>query len=112
MKIYKHNFHPSILREYDIRGIINETLYEKDAFMIGYFFGLICKEKNLYNETNIVISMDGRLSSPDLKKQTKLGLIKSGCNVIDLGLNPTPILYFGSHNLNADGAIQITGSWN
>ena len=68
--MYKHNFHPSILREYDIRGIINETLFEKDAFMIGYFFGLICKEKNLNNETNIVISMDGRLSSPDLKKQT------------------------------------------
>ena len=91
--MYKHNFHPSILREYDIRGIINETLFEKDAFMIGYFFGLICKEKNLNNETNIVISMDGRLSSPDLKKQTKLGLSKSGCNIIDLGLNPTPVLY-------------------
>ena len=110
--MYKHNFHPSILREYDIRGIINETLYEKDAFMIGYFFGLMCKEKNLNNESNIVISMDGRLSSPDLKKQTISGLSKSGCNVIDLGLNPTPILYFGSHNLNADGAIQITGSHN
>ena len=80
--------------------------------MIGYFFGLICKEKNLKNVTNIVISMDGRLSSPVLKKQTILGLRKSGCNVVDLGLNPTPILYFGSHNLNADGAIQITGSHN
>jgi phosphomannomutase len=110
--MYKHSFHPSILREYDIRGIINETLFEKDAFMIGYFFGLICKEKNLNNETNIVISMDGRLSSPDLKKQTTSGLTKSGCNVIDIGLNPTPILYFGSHHLNADGAIQITGSHN
>ncbi len=112
MKTYKHNFHPSILREYDIRGIINETLFEKDAFMIGYFFGLICKENNFNDETNIVISMDGRLSSPDLKKQTKLGLSRSGCNIIDLGLNPTPILYFGSYNLNADGAIQITGSHN
>ena len=112
MTIYKHNFHPSILREYDIRGIINETLFEKDAFMIGYFFGLICKEKNLNDETKIVISMDGRLSSPDLKRQTKLGLSKSGCNVIDLGLNPTPVLYFGSHDLKADGAIQITGSHN
>ncbi len=112
MKIYKHHFHPSILREYDIRGIVNETLFEKDAFMIGYFFGLICKEKNLSDVTKIVISMDGRLSSPDLKKQTKLGLIKSGCNIVDLGLNPTPILYFGSHKLNADGAIQITGSHN
>ena len=112
IKMYKHNFHPSILREYDIRGIINETLFEKDAFMIGYFFGLICKEKNLNDETNIVISMDGRLSSPDLKKQIIFGLSKSGCNIIDIGLNPTPILYFGSHNLNADGAIQITGSHN
>tara|TARA_B100000963_G_C22558466_1_gene640179 strand:- start:156 stop:1391 length:1236 start_codon:yes stop_codon:yes gene_type:complete len=56
--------------------------------------------------------MDGRLSSPKLKKQTKLGLCKSGCNVIDLGLNPTPVLYFGNHNLRSDGAIQITGSHN
>ena len=48
----------------------------------------------------------------DLKKQTISGLTKSGCNVIDIGLNPTPILYFGSHHLNADGAIQITGSHN
>ncbi len=112
MKICKHIFHPSILREYDIRGIINETLFETDAFMIGYFFGLICKEKNLNKKTTIALSMDGRLSSPKLKKQTKLGICKSGCDVIDLGLNPTPVLYFGSHNLNADGAIQITGSHN
>ena len=112
MKMYKHNFHPNILREYDIRGIIDENLFKKDAFMVGYFFGLICKEKNFNDVTNIIISMDGRLSSADLKKQTKSGLTKSGCNVIDLGLNPTPVLYFGSHNLNADGAIQITGSHN
>ena len=56
--------------------------------------------------------MDGRLSSPKLKKQTKLGLCKSGCNVIDLELNPTPVLYFGNYNLKTDGAIQITGSHN
>ena len=59
MKKYKHTFHPSILREYDIRGIIDKTLFKKDAFMIGYFFGLICKENNFNDETNIVISMDG-----------------------------------------------------
>ena len=112
MKKYKHIFHPSILREYDVRGIINETLFEKDAFMIGYFFGLICKEKNLNKVVTVALSMDGRLSSPKLKKQTKLGLCKSGCNVIDLGLNPTPVLYFGNHNLKTDGAIQITGSHN
>ena len=112
MKKYNHRFHPSILREYDIRGIINQTLFEKDAFMIGYFFGLICKEKNPNKMPKILISMDGRLSGPNLKKQTKLGLCKSGCNVIDLGLNPTPILYFGNQNLKTDGAIQITGSHN
>ncbi len=112
MKKYNHVFHPSILREYDIRGIINQTLFEKDAFMIGYFFGLICKEKNRNKTTTIVLSMDGRLSSQILKKQTKLGLCKSGCNVIDLGLNPTPVLYFGNHDLKTDGAIQITGSHN
>ena len=56
MKKYNHVFHPSILREYDIRGIINQTLFEKDAFMIGYFFGLICKEKNRNKTTTIVQS--------------------------------------------------------
>ena len=64
MKVYKHNFHPSILREYDIRGIIKETLYEKDAFMIGYFFGLICKEKNLNEKTKIVVSTLIIMESP------------------------------------------------
>ena len=112
MRKYKHIFHPSILREYDIRGIINKTLFEKDAFMIGYFFGLICREKNHNKITTVIISMDGRLSSPKLKKQTKLGLCKSGCNVIDLGLNPTPVLYFGNHSLKTHGAIQVTGSHN
>ncbi len=112
MQKYKHIFHSTILREYDIRGIINQTLFEKDAFMIGYFFGLICREKNINKITTVLLSMDGRLSSPKLKKQTKLGLCKSGCNVIDLGLNPTPVLYFGNYNLKTDGAIQITGSHN
>ncbi len=112
MSKFKHIFNPNILRAYDIRGIFNNTLSEKDAFMLGYFFGIICREKNKGKTPNVVLSMDGRISSPKLKEQTAIGLIKSGCNVIDLGLNPTPLLYFGNSILNTDGAIQITGSHN
>ena len=81
--MYKHNFHPSILREYDIRGIINETLFEKDAFMIGYFFGLICKEKNLNN--NILVSpkidslidiLNSIINKSDDKKEIRSKLVR------------------------------------
>ncbi len=112
MSKINHIFNPNILRAYDIRGIFNSTLSEKDAFMLGYFFGIICQEKNKNKIPNVVLSMDGRISSPILKEHTSIGLSKSGCNVIDLGLNPTPLLYFGNSTLNTDGAIQITGSHN
>ncbi len=112
MNKISHLFESSILRAYDIRGVINETLFEKDAFMIGFFFGLIAKKKSKKKLPKIILSRDGRNSGPALKKQTVLGLLKSGCHIIDIGLNPTPALYFGNEYYNCDGAIQITGSHN
>ena len=112
MKNISHSFNPSILRAYDIRGEINETLFETDAFMIGFFFGIIAKERLKKSVPVIILSRDGRISGPSLKEQTLLGLLRSGCEVIDIGLNPTPTLYFGNKFYNSDGAIQITGSHN
>ncbi len=111
--MYKHTFHPSILRSYDIRGIFEETLNKEDAFMIGYFFGLTVKKKMPAKlKPLIIIGMDGRLSSPILEEHLNVGLQKSGCKVYRIGLGPTPMLYFASYYYKADAAIQITGSHN
>ena len=111
--MYKHNFDETILRSYDIRGIYEKTLSNKDAFMLGYFFGVTVK-KNLPRKKNplIIIGMDGRLSSPALEENLNSGLVKSGCEIYRVGLVPTPMLYFASQYYSADGAIQVTGSHN
>ncbi len=111
--IFKHKFHPTILREYDIRGIINENLSELDAFMLGYFFGLTIKKKiQPFKSPKIIVSRDGRISSEKLLKNLVDGLLKSGSDIIDIGLNPTPVLYFANEYFHADGSIQVTGSHN
>ena len=67
--MYKHTFDSTILRSYDIRGIYGKTLTEKDAFMLGFFFGITVREKNPDKKHPlIVIGMDGRLSSPIRRK--------------------------------------------
>ncbi len=113
MKPYNHIFNKSILRAYDIRGIYEENLNEKDAFMIGYFFGL-CVRDRLNENTNprIAVSRDGRLSSKSLAKNLIAGLKKSGMEIIDIGLNATPVLYFSNFHFSCDAAIQVTGSHN
>ncbi len=111
--MYKHNFDKTILRSYDIRGIYEKTLSNKDAFMLGYFFGITVK-KSLPRKKSplIIIGMDGRLSSPVLEENLNSGLVKSGCEIYRVGLGPTPMLYFASDYYSADGAIQVTGSHN
>ena len=111
--MYKHSFDETILRSYDIRGIYEKTLSNKDAFMLGFFFGVIVRQKSSGKKNPlIIIGMDGRLSSPALEENLNFGLLKSGCKVFRIGLGPTPMLYFASHYYNADGAVQVTGSHN
>ncbi|MFT6077822.1 MAG: phosphomannomutase [Myxococcota bacterium] len=102
-----HKFHKSILRAYDIRGVIDETLSNKDAYYIGRSFAKFLKDKK-----KVVIGYDGRISSPDLKESLVQGLIDSGVDVLEVGLCPTPMLYFAVHYLKADAGIMITGSHN
>ncbi len=111
--MYNHIFNSTILRSYDIRGIFGETLDKKDAFMLGFFYGITVK-KHTVSKPNplIIIGMDGRLSSPILEENLNAGLEKSGCTIYRIGLSPTPMLYFASHYYKADGAIQVTGSHN
>ncbi len=106
-------FDPTILREYDIRGIVGETLSEDSAFHLGRAYAsLLAETQGRVAGKTVCIGYDGRLSSPRLSTALQRGLTESGLNVILVGMGPTPMLYFSVHYLDADGGIQITGSHN
>nr|WP_232227962.1 hypothetical protein [Asaia astilbis] len=107
--LFRHEFHPSILREYDIRGIVGETLFENDARALGVVFSSVLRE---LGKNDVVIGHDGRLSSPALEQALLEGLLSGGMSVTRLGCCPTPELYFTSVARKASGAIMVTGSHN
>lgn len=104
-----HRFAPQILREYDIRGTVGETLSEDDAFALGRAYGamLAARDGRL-----VCVGYDGRLSSPALEARLVDGLCASGMRVLRVGLGPTPALYFAARAMAADGGIMVTGSHN
>jgi phosphomannomutase len=104
-----HRFHPTILREYDVRGIVGETLFAADARALGRAFATMLRAGG---GRRACVGMDGRLSSPELAEAVIEGLCASGIDVQWIGRGPTPMLYFAVHHLDADGGIQITGSHN
>jgi len=99
----------SIFRAYDIRGVMGETLDASIAKLIGHAVGSLMHEKNI---RSIVVGRDGRLSSPELSQALIDGLRMAGRDVIDLGLVPTPVVYFGTFHLRTGTGISITGSHN
>ena len=105
-----HIFHPSILRAYDIRGVVDETLSLADAWSVGISFAACLGERGHGN--HVVVGRDGRLSSPALATALCDGLIAGGARVSNIGCGPTPMLYYAGISLKADGAIQVTGSHN
>jgi phosphomannomutase len=104
-----HQFHPTILREYDVRGIVGETLSAADAAALGRAFATMVHE---HGGQRVCVGMDGRLSSPELAEAAVEGLRASGVEVLWIGRGPTPMLYFAVHHYDTDGGIQITGSHN
>jgi phosphomannomutase len=104
-----HRFDPTLLREYDIRGIVGQTLHEADALAIGRAFGTVVRAKG---GTKVCLGWDGRLSSPALAAAVGRGLRETGLEVLSVGMGPTPMMYFAVHHLGADGGLQITGSHN
>jgi len=98
-----------IFREYDIRGIFPDELTEKTVYHLGRAFGTYFQNKKAQR---ISLGRDCRLSSPDLAAWLTRGLLESGITVVNVGMVPTPILYFSLHHLSVDGGIQITGSHN
>jgi len=100
---------PSIFRAYDIRGIVGTTLDAGVAELVGQAVGSLMREQDL---TDIVVGRDGRLSGPELVAGLVAGLRKAGRNVIDIGMAPTPVVYFGAYHLRTGCCISVTGSHN
>ena len=98
-----------IFREYDIRGIYEIDLKGKLPYFIGKAFGSYVKRKNI-NE--VCVGGDNRLTTPEIKEKLIKGLIESGINVIDIGIVPTPLLYFSVHFYKFGSGIMVTASHN
>jgi phosphomannomutase len=106
---FSHDFDPTMLREYDIRGVVGKTLHKADAFAIGRVFGTIVSRAG---GTTVAVGYDGRLSSPELEAELVAGLRDSGMEVIRVGLGPTPMLYYAATVMKTGGAVMLTGSHN
>lgn len=99
----------SIFRAYDIRGVVGSTLTTGTAMLIGQAVGSVVREKGL---REVVVGRDGRLSGPELSEAIIKGLRNAGCDVVDVGAVPTPVLYFATHQLRTGSGIMVTGSHN
>jgi phosphomannomutase len=104
-----HRFDPTILREYDIRGLVGKTLFAEDARALGRAYGSALRRRG---GRTVAVGYDGRLSSPELESALVEGLKASGLEVMRIGLGPTPMLYFAVFHLPADGGVMVTGSHN
>lgn len=104
-----HTFHPTVLREYDVRGIVDETISVSDAEALGRAFGTTVKRQG---GTKVCVGCDGRVSSPSLSSALMDGILSTGIDVLFIGLCGTPMLYFSVYELGADGGIMVTGSHN
>jgi phosphomannomutase/phosphoglucomutase len=98
-----------IFRAYDIRGIVETALTPDAVQQIGQAFAT---EALSQGQKTVVIGRDGRLSSPELAKRLSEGLCAGGCDVIDVGMVPTPVLYYATHKLETGTGIMVTGSHN
>lgn len=99
----------SIFRAYDIRGVVGKTLDRNVAEVIGHSVGSLMHEQGLHE---IVVGRDGRLSGPEMVEGLTAGLRKAGIDVIDIGMVPTPVIYFGAYHLRTGCCISVTGSHN
>lgn len=99
----------SVFRAYDIRGVVDKNLTEHLAFQLGLSFGSAAHDKNV---KQVVVARDGRLTGERLMANLKKGLAQTGMEVIDIGMMPTPVLYFACEHFKTYTGIMITGSHN
>jgi phosphomannomutase/phosphoglucomutase len=100
---------PSIFRAYDIRGVVNQSLTTTAVRQIGRAIGSEALQRGC---NTIVVGRDGRLSGPALVDALITGLNETGCDVKDIGVVPTPVLYFAAHYLDTQSGVMVTGSHN
>lgn len=104
-----HIFDPSIIREYDIRGVVDKTLHLEDALALGRAFGTMVVRAG---GKRIMVGYDGRTHSPEFESALVEGLASTGLKIERIGLGPTPMLYFSVFHSNASAGIMVTGSHN
>ncbi len=104
-----HIFEKSILKQYDIRGIVNKDLNEVDAYFVGKSYGTMLSK---INKKNCVIGYDARFTSKDYSNKVIKGLTECGINITNIGLAPTPMVYFAIQFLKKDAGLIITASHN
>ena len=103
------NIDASIFRAYDIRGVVADALTPEACEQIGRAFG---SEALARGQNVVTLARDGRLSGPDLIAALARGIQSTGCNVVNIGMVPTPVLYFSTYHLNTGTGIMVTGSHN
>ena len=99
----------TIFRAYDIRGLAEEQLTDELVYAIGLAIGSEALDQG---QQTLVVCADGRHSSPRIRDAMIKGLLESGRDVIDIGMLPTPLMYFATHQLGAQSGVMITGSHN
>jgi phosphomannomutase len=104
-----HRFNPTILREYDVRGIVGKTLTKEDAWALGRTFGSLAADEGA---RSIAVGRDGRTHSPELEQALVDGLMECGLHVIRIGVGPSPMLFYATNVLDVQVGIQVTGSHN
>lgn len=105
----QNGINPGIFRAYDVRGIVGRDLDDAVAVRIGKAYGTLAASKGM---RTVSVGRDGRLSSHTLASALIEGLCSTGLDVIDVGLCPTPLLYYSLFHLDVDGGIMVTGSHN
>jgi phosphomannomutase/phosphoglucomutase len=104
-----NSVNPGIFRAYDIRGIVGKDLDGNVAATIGKAYGTLAVKKGL---RKVSVGRDGRLSSDELTEALITGIASTGVHVVDIGVCPTPLLYYSLFSLEVDGGIMVTGSHN
>jgi phosphomannomutase/phosphoglucomutase len=100
---------PAVFREYDIRGIVDQEIVDEDVVLIGKGFGTYLRSDR---RSCIVVGRDCRLSSDHYVELVVQGLLSTGCNVVDIGVCPTPVFYFALRHFEKEGGLMVTASHN
>ena len=103
------NISSSIFKAYDIRGIVETELTPEIVKLIGKAIGSESIDKG---ERGVAVGRDGRLSGPELSESLISGLVESGCHVVNIGMVPSPLVYFATHTKGASSGVMVTGSHN